>query len=294
MDIKRVRQIYKTTLAMLDQALIGQEMAKKVIVSALLCDLNSKLLLIGNTGMGKTSLTNFLASSFNKQRITVTSDLIPSDIQTQLMNAQDMQFLQIDEFNRASGKLQSAFLELFAEKQMTVNGKRYSFKDFYVFATQNSADSAGIFTVPQAVYDRFDAAIYLDNLTAEEKRRVLFSGFEPARQSDISQVDLMIAKLAVDNFALDEDDADFMMKVFGIIDNQEINGQKMFAGSNIRAHKYALKLAKLSALTNVRNYLAPSDIVDFIYSLYIHRVDQNVAKFHEKSVEQAFQSMQGQ
>ena len=63
-----------------------------------------------------------------------------------------------------------------------------------------------------------------------------------------------------------------------------LDGQRLFGGSNIRAHKFALKLAKLTALRNGRSQIFPSDIVDFVNYIYMHRIDQNIACIGEKQV----------
>lgn len=287
--IERVAEIYNSTLAELDTALIGQKNVKKVVAAAILCDTNSKILLTGNTGMGKTTLSNFLASSFDKERINVTSDMIPSDIQEQLKRNQNMEFLQIEEFNRGSGKVTSSLIELFAEKQMSICGTQYTFNDFYVFATQNSADIAGIFNVPQAVYDRFDINVYFESLEDYEKRELLFGRFVSNKKSNLSKDDIAFTKRAVNTFKTDEKDENIMMQIFDLIDSMTFNEKKLFAGSNIRAHKFALKLAKLMALSSGRNYLLPADIADFIKYLYMHRIDQNIATIGTDDLVNKFQ-----
>ncbi len=283
-EIESVIEIYQSTLTALDQVLIGQSKAKNAIASSILCDMSSKILMTGNTGVGKTTISNFLATSFNSERISVTSDMIPSDVQEQLKNRQNMQLLQVDEFNRASGKVQSTFIELFAEKQMSIGGEKYKFHDFYVLATQNSADIAGVFNVPQAVYDRFDINIYFDELTEEEKRKLFFSGFEAKTKSHLRLDELVETAYAVSSFMTEKQDEDIMMQIFHFIDSMALDGQRLFGGSNIRAHKFALKLAKLTALRNGRSQIFPSDIVDFVNYIYMHRIDQNIACIGEKQV----------
>lgn len=290
-DMEKFGQIYRSTISSLDSVLIGQDKVKKVITASLLCDTNSRILLTGNTGTGKTTLSNFLANSFLSERITVTSDMIPSDIQEQLKNKQKMKFLQIDEFNRASGKVQSALIELLAEKQISVGGSKYQFDDFYVFATQNSADIAGIFNVPQAVYDRFDVNVYFEDLSEDEKRRLLFSDFVPSTTSTIMPDDLAFTKNAVAHFETNEQDERIMMQIFNLIDHMTLYEHKLFAGSNIRAHKFALKLAKLAALSSGRNYLLPADMADFIQYVYMHRIDQNVARINAPEVKNRFDNV---
>ena len=80
-EIMEVMKIYENMLATLDKVIIGQKGVKKAVATSILCDRNSKILLTGNTGLGKTTLSNFLASNLNYQRISVTSDMIPNDIQ---------------------------------------------------------------------------------------------------------------------------------------------------------------------------------------------------------------------
>ncbi|MCM1053575.1 MAG: AAA family ATPase [Ruminococcus sp.] len=281
---EQVRKIYQDTINSLDKVLVGQKYAKIVLASTLLSDTNSKILLTGNTGVGKTTIANYLAKSFNAERISVTSDMIPSDIEEQLKTRQDLDFLQIDEFNRASGKVQSAFIELFSERQMSIGGKTYSFNDFYVLATQNSADIAGIFNVPQAVYDRFDVNISFGSLTDVEKRLLFFGGFIPTNISNLKREELLLVNSIIADFKTDKNDEDLMMQAFDIIDNGTLENKKLFAGSNIRAHRFLIKLAKLHALTEGRDYVLPSDIALYIKYVYGHRIDQNVAKITDERV----------
>lgn len=289
-EFNKVYTICNDFCTNLDKILIGQENVKRITVASMLCDTNSKFLLIGNTGVGKTTLAKSLANHFNSEKIAITSDLLPSDIQEQLKDKRDMQFLHIDEFNRASGKVQSAFIELFSEKQMTIGGIKYPFSDFYVFATQNSADIAGIFNVPQAMYDRFDVSIFFEELTGQEKRNLIFSDFAPTVSNfSLSLNDLQFTKDVVQRFSIDQKSEDIMMKSFQIIDNMRIERQKLFAGSNIRAHKFLLKLAKLNAIINGRNYILSSDIVDYVNYVYRHRINQNVAVMDDENVLECFE-----
>jgi len=291
-SMERVNQVYNSVLSSLNDVLIGQTNVKKVIAASILCDLNSRILLTGNTGTGKTTLSNYLASSFNSERISITSDMLPSDVQNQLKTKRDLELLQVDELNRASGKVLSAFIELFAEKQLSIAGEKYEFHDFYVLATQNSADISGTFNVPQAVYDRFDVNIYFENLSDSEKRQLFFNDFESPIKSNINENDLHFTKTTVDEFKTKKSDEDLMMQIFGLIDEMKINGQKLFAGSNIRAHKYALRIAKLVALSNERDYILSSDIAEFINYVYMHRINQNVAIIGEEKVLSIFEDVQ--
>ena len=284
----KISDIYDKTISSFDSVLIGQEKVKKVVASSLLCDRNARMLFTGSTGIGKTTLANFLASSFNAERISVNSDLLPSDIYEQLKDKSDLQLLQVDEFNRASGKVQSAFIEFFAENRMTIMGKKYAFNDFYVVATQNSADIAGIFNVPQAVYDRFDVSISFDTLSDEEMRMILFTDFKPLYSKRIDFADIEFTKLAVDSFKINKEDENLLMTMFNIINSMTYNDKKLFTGSNIRAHLFAIKLAKFNALVDGRDYILPRDLADFVNYLYMHRINQNVEKMDDIEIQNRF------
>lgn len=175
---------------------------------------------------------------------------------------------------------------------MSIMGTKYSFNDFYVLATQNSADIAGIFNVPQAVYDRFDVNIYFDELTESEKRQLLFEDFKPSRLSTLLEEDIYFTKEVVDKFVLSEKDKNLLMKIFNIIDSLRLEQEKLFAGSNIRAHKFAIRLAKLNAMANGRDYILASDLSDFIKYLYMHRINQNINHIETEKVFDCFQAAQ--
>ena len=64
--------------------------------------------------------------------------------------------LLADEINRAPAKVQSALLEVMAERQVTIGGRTYPVPEpFLVVATQNPAESEGVYPLPEAQRDRF-------------------------------------------------------------------------------------------------------------------------------------------
>lgn len=295
---KRVMQIYDDFSSWLDTVLIGQKNVKKVVTSSLLCSTNSRILLTGCTGVGKSTLSDFLADHIvNTERIFVVSDLLPSDIQNQLIDAKGMQLLQVEELNRANGRMQSAFIELFAKNQMMVDKQIHTFDDFYVLATQNDIEIAGIFTVPFALYDRFDVSISFDDLTDEEERKILFGRKTECENNDYKKYaifpweEVKEVKKAVDDFQMDKIDEDIMMEIFEKIDNMTFNDKKIFAGPNIRAKQFALQLVKLACLSEGRLEILPTDILDFIEPLFMHRINQNVVQMGDEQVKELFEDV---
>ncbi len=121
-------------------------------------------------GVGKTTMAKTLAASvdLNFNRVQSTPDLLPSDVfGFSVLNPQDGKFsfrhgpvfcnlLLVDEINRASPRTQAALLEAMAERQVTVEGKRYKLeRPFLVLATQNPVEHRGTFPLPESQLDRF-------------------------------------------------------------------------------------------------------------------------------------------
>ena len=65
-------------------------------------------------------------------------------------------FVLADEINRAPAKVQSALLEVMAERQVSIGGVTHPLPDpFLVLATQNPIESEGVYPLPEAQRDRF-------------------------------------------------------------------------------------------------------------------------------------------
>ena len=63
-------------------------------------------------------------------------------------------FLLADEINRAPAKVQSALLEVMAERQVSIGGVTYPMpKPFLVMATQNPIENEGVYPLPEAQRD---------------------------------------------------------------------------------------------------------------------------------------------
>lgn len=287
--IEIVMQIYDKIIASLDEVLIGQKEVKRSVASSILCDTNSRILLTGDPGMGKTTLNKFLANNFHSKKMAIFFDTLPSEIQELLKDCKNLELLQIEEFNRASERLQNVFIELFADNQITIGKNTYEFGDFYVVATQNNSETAGIFNVSQAIYDRFDVSISYKNLKEEESRELLFSNFTPSYKKSIEKEEIVTVKNIIDSFNIDNIDIDIMMNSFKIVKEISLNNRNLLKGDLIRANKFAIKLIKLSALASGRDYILPSDIVDFIDCLYMHRIDQSIASIEEVDVKKQFE-----
>lgn len=91
-NIEQIMEIYHNTLYLLNQVLVGENEAKKAIASGLLCSPNSRILLTGYTGVGKTTLAKFLYNSFNSERISITSDMLPEELLATLKETPNLNY----------------------------------------------------------------------------------------------------------------------------------------------------------------------------------------------------------
>src|SRR5690606_28659574 len=84
-------------------------------------------------------------------------------------------FLLADEINRAPAKVQSALLEVMAERQVSIGGRTFPVPDpFLVLATQNPIESEGVYPLPEAQRDRFLMKVVVDYPTAGEEVDIVY------------------------------------------------------------------------------------------------------------------------
>jgi MoxR-like ATPase len=160
-------------------------------------------------GLGKTTLARSMAVTLGLdfQRMQFTSDLLPSDIiGVSIFDPNEREFrfhpgpifaqlLLADEINRAPPRTQSALLEAMAEWQVTVDGVCHHLpQPFFVIATQNPADLAGTFPLPDSQLDRFlmrirlgypDTAAEREMLAGADRRELVAQALPRLSQSEV-------------------------------------------------------------------------------------------------------------
>ena len=173
-------------LAQLNQVVLDKPRVVKLALSCVLA--GGHLLLQDLPGMGKTTLAQGLAQllglTFN--RVQFTNDMLPADILG--MNIYDQaklgfefrkgpiftQLLLADEINRSSPKTQSALLEAMAEREVSQDGQTYRLpKPFFVIATQNPVQQAGVYPLPGSQLDRFLMCLSLGYPSPAAERALL-------------------------------------------------------------------------------------------------------------------------
>jgi MoxR-like ATPase len=185
----------------LERVIKGRADTVRYVVTALIAD--GHVLLEDYPGSGKTTLSKTLGRLIAEdsaatsrfptlsrdpivafRRIQFTPDMLPGDVLgVNVFDPRSASFQFIhgpvfahivlaDEINRTGPKVQAAFLECMAEKQVTSdNLTRPLDQLFFVIGTQNPLDIAGTYPLPQVQLDRFLIKVpmsYVDQKTEIE------------------------------------------------------------------------------------------------------------------------------
>lgn len=274
------------------RVIVGQErMVERLMVSLLA---KGHCLLEGVPGVAKTLAVETLARTVGGSfaRLQFTPDLVPSDIvgtriyrpgserfDTEL-GPVFANFVLADEINRAPAKVQSALLEVMAERQVSLGGQRYPVPDpFLVLATQNPIESEGVYPLPEAQRDRFLMKINVDYPSAAEEREIVYRmGVEPpVAQTVISTDELMALQHRAARVFVHHAVVDYVVRLvvatrqpaeFGMPD---VAGWVAY-GASPRASLGLIAAGRALALLRGRDYVLPQDVLDIAVDVLPHRI----------------------
>ncbi len=206
-DYRYNQQKIAQLMAQLNQIVLDKPQVVKLALSGILA--GGHLLLQDLPGMGKTTLAQGLAQllGLSFSRVQFTNDMLPADILGMSIYDQKQQqfefragpiFTQLllaDEINRSSPKTQSALLEAMEERQVTQDGQSYRLpKPFFVIATQNPLQQAGVYPLPESQLDRFLLCLSL-GYPSPAAERALLKGQD--RRELLSNMDAVLDTEAV-------------------------------------------------------------------------------------------------
>ncbi|MCV7226830.1 chaperone MoxR1 [Mycolicibacterium komossense] len=272
--------------------IVGQDQLVERILVGLLA--KGHVLLEGVPGVAKTLAVETFAKVVGGTfaRIQFTPDLVPTDIIGTRIYRQGKEefdielgpvvvnFLLADEINRAPAKVQSALLEVMAERKISIGGKTYPLpKPFLVMATQNPIENEGVYPLPEAQRDRFLFKINVDYPTPEEEREIIYRmGVTPPEPKQIlNPGDLLrLQDLAANNFvhhAL----VDYVVRVITATRQPEQFGLPdvkawIAFGASPRASLGVVAAARALALVRGRDYVIPQDVIEVIPDVLRHRL----------------------
>lgn len=280
--------------ARIGKLVLGQDHLVESMLIGLLA--NGNLLLESLPGLAKTRAVKALAKNLaaDLSRIQFTPDLLPSDvtgaeIYVQTDKGGQFKFQQgpifanlllADEINRAPAKVQSAMLELMAEKQVSIAGQTFPMKKpFIVIATQNPIESEGVYPLPEAQRDRFLLKVDVPYPRGNEEFEILRRmSVRPPTSNPVldpemvRQLQEMASNVFVHNLV-----AEYVVRLvlatrtpeeFGMPDLTSV----IQIGASPRATLGLVAAARALALIHGRDYVLPTDVQAVAKDVMGHRV----------------------
>ncbi len=287
-DVRLLRQ----ALAEVRRVIVGQDHLVERLLVALLA--KGHCLLEGVPGVAKTLSASTLATVVGGSfaRVQFTPDLVPSDIVgTRVYHPSSesfdvelgpvfVNFLLADEINRAPAKVQSALLEVMAERQVTLAGRTHPLpRPFVVLATQNPIESEGVYPLPEVQRDRFLFRIRVPHPGADEELEILqrMSVTPPTPATVLSPGKLMALQEAAAQVSVHQLVADYVVRLvmatrapadYGLRDLQDV----IEIGTSPRATLGLVAAGRSLALLRGRDYLLPDDVRDVAVDVMAHRL----------------------
>ena len=274
------------------KVVVGQDRMVERMMVALLS--RGHCLLEGVPGVAKSLAVETLATVVggSSVRLQFTPDLVPSDIVgTRIYRPSQEAFdvelgpvfanlVLADEINRAPAKVQSALLEVMAERQVSIGGTTYPLPSpFLVLATQNPIGSEGVYPLPEAQRDRFLMKIEVGHPSmAEEIEIVRRMTVSPPVAEQVLDLDELVAlQRGVDAVFVHHAVGEYAVRL--VMATREPERWQLPAlrplvahGASPRGSLGLVRGAKALAVLRGRNYVLPVDVCDLAVDVLAHRL----------------------
>lgn len=291
-DLREFYKLICIIIENLEKVIRGK---RKVIELLLTCLISGGHALIEDVpGLGKTTIAKTLAKLISKNnrnaqvkftRIQFTPDLLPYDITgVDIFDPEKKKFtfqkgpvftniILADEINRTTPKVQSALLEVMAEKQVTVGNRTYSMEPlFFVIATQNPVETSGTYPLPYAQIDRFIMKIKIGYPDFNDEIDIVKENpsakIMPAIKPVCGKEDIILLMEIADKIYCDEK----LVKTAVSIVNMTRKHQGIELGASPRASIMLVNSAKAYALVKGRDYVIDQDIIELAPLVIAHRL----------------------
>ena len=274
------------------KVVVGQDRMVERMVVALLC--RGHCLLEGVPGVAKSLAVETLATVVggSSVRLQFTPDLVPSDIVgTRIYRPSQEAFdvelgpvfanlVLADEINRAPAKVQSALLEVMAERQVSLGGTTYRLpQPFLVLATQNPIESEGVYPLPEAQRDRFLMKVEVGHPSMAEEMEIVrrMSVARPYASQVLGLDELVAVQAVVDTVFVHHAVAEYAVRL--VMATREPHrwglpemGRFLAHGASPRGSLGLVQGAKALALLRGRDYVLPDDVADLARDVLAHRL----------------------
>lgn len=291
-DLARDVHTLERAIYEVKRVIVGQDrLVERMLVGVLA---KGHVLLEGVPGVAKTlaveTFAKVVGGSFS--RVQFTPDLVPTDLIGTRIYRQGREqfdtelgpvvanFLLADEINRAPAKVQSALLEVMAERHVSIGGKTYAMPEpFLVMATQNPIENEGVYPLPEAQRDRFLFKVLVDYPSVEEEREIVYrmgvAAPEPSQVLDPQEL-VRLQKVA-SNVFVHHALVDYVVRVIAATRTPREFGLDDVAGwiaygASPRATLGIISASRALALLRGRDYVVPQDVLEIIPDVLRHRL----------------------
>jgi len=274
------------------KVVVGQDRMVERMLVALLA--RGHCLLEGVPGVAKSLAVSTLARVVGgtSVRLQFTPDLVPSDIVGTRVYRPSKEAFDIelgpvfanlvlaDEINRAPAKVQSALLEVMAERQVSLGGVTHPLpRPFLVLATQNPIESEGVYPLPEAQRDRFLLKVTVGHPTmAEEMEIVRRMSVSPPHAEQVLTLDELVGiQTAVDDVFVHHAVAEYAVRLVFATREPGRWGVGELApllahGSSPRGSLGLVQGGRALAMLRGRDYVLPVDVHDLAVDVLSHRL----------------------
>src|SRR3989338_2332986 len=276
------------------KTVVGQQEVIDGILRGVICD--GHILVEGVPGIAKTLIVRTLAKilGVDYSRIQFTADLLPTDITGLTTYDKNKGFMVIkgpvfsnfviaDEINRSPPKSQSALLEAMQEKQVTIGRTTHKLPTpFFVMATQNPIESAGVYNLPEAQIDRFLFKIQIRYPTTDEEVEILgknitLKNFDDYRLSKVMDPrSILDLQSFVKNIFLSKDIEKYIIRIVEATRNPQKYkislGKYIEWGSSPRASIGMFIASKAEALLRGQKFVTPHHVKTVAHDVLRHRI----------------------
>ena len=291
-DIAATAALLEDALVQVKRVIVGQD---RMVERTLVCLLaRGHCLIEGVPGLAKTltvsTVARVIGGTFS--RLQFTPDLVPADIVgTRIWRPSREEFdiewgpvfaniVLVDEINRAPAKVQSALLEVMAERHVSIGGHTRPVPDpFLVLATQNPIESEGVYALPEAQRDRFLMQLLVEHPSYEEETEIArrMSVHPPEAEQVLSTETLTALQAASDAVFVHHAVADYCVRLVMATRDPARWGVPELAsnialGASPRATLGLLAAGRALALLRGRRFLVPQDVYDVAPEVFRHRV----------------------
>jgi MoxR-like ATPase len=286
LDLKAAADRGMRIIDEVERAVIGKREALELALAALLAD--GHVLIEDYPGLAKTLIARSFATvtGMRFSRVQFTPDLMPSDVTgSSIFNQRTTDFefrpgpvftnvLLADEINRAPPKTQAALLEAMQERQVTTEDRtRVLERPFLVLATQNPIEYEGTYPLPEAQLDRFLIRMRVGYPSPDDEWDILAGRLErredePEVRPVVDRDELVAMQRAVEHVHVSESIGRYIVAVVAATRESP----SVQVGASPRGTLALMKMARVKALLDGRDFVVPDDVKAMTVSALAHRL----------------------